>query len=165
MLPVAASSALRSQERPEGVQDGSPPVALSEHSCGRAFGLSYRCFSSAAGGGCFAPQRCTLSWPLSVDDRRIPPFSPCPIFCYFGSDPKAGKGDSTVLFIRYVAGRSLRRTPSAGLRGRRLRPARRRGAAGYSYVSSRHNRADACFCTRLFVLWLRRRYSRPAMFK
>ena len=27
-------------------------------------------------------------------------------------------------------------------------------AAGYSYVSSRHNRADACFCTRLFVLWL-----------
>ena len=116
-------------------------------------------FLWGAGGGCFAPQRRTLSWPLSVDDRRIPPFSPCPIFCCFGFDPKAGKGDSTVLFIRYVAGRSLRRTSSTGLRGRRLRPARRRGAAGCSYVSSRHNRADACFCTRLFVLWLRRRYS------
>ena len=30
---------------------------------------------------------------------------------------------------------------------------------------SRHNQADACFCSRLFVFWLRRKYSRSAKCK
>ena len=120
------SSASQRYEKPEAMQIN---LLFAEAKYSRCSQSAISLCQSAAGGGCFAPQRCTLSWPLSVDDRRIPPFSPCPIFCYFGSDPKAGKGDSTVLFIRYVAGRSLRRTPSAGLRGRRLRPARRKGAA------------------------------------